>query len=112
MIEELPYKFEKRGFQYRRLVNAEHGYLFVVTDGNKTFYEVFKVRIARRLLDFNNRLYSNMYLKHKFPASEDFGKWAWTYSRLDDALAKLEDLRQMIEKKYRANELHCKSGDS
>jgi len=95
-IRKLPEKVKKNGFEYRlvkrtdeRAIYSQHAGL-----GQVIAYEVFKIKLGdlrkakKRWADmrkeqFNEADYEEFY--EKFPSDEDFGKTAWTYSKLAEA---------------------------
>lgn len=76
-------KGQVRGFIFTQIKKSESAYIYEVnvTEDQK-HYEVFKKR--------ENSKYKCV----SYPSDKAFGKWAWTYSSLDKALNKFEELNE------------------
>lgn len=84
---------EVTGFKFTQIHSTEYAYLFEVTDGStKTWYEVFKREKSAVCIDFEKRIFSETEFKERYPKAKDFGLWAWTYSKFEDAEKKLNEL--------------------
>jgi hypothetical protein len=100
-IKKLPENIRKNGFDYRlvkrndeRAIYSQHAGL-----GQIISYEVFKIKLGdqhkakerwAKLKNepFNPDDYEKSY--EKFPTNEDFGKTAWTYPTLEQAMVAFE----------------------
>ena len=85
-MKELPTEFEGRGevkgYNFKQVQRTDFGCIYEVTDtiNGKVHYEV-----SRRL---ENRLHGCV----SSPSIKSFGLWAWTYSDLESAQKKLDEL--------------------
>ena len=91
-IERLPLQFigtgEVKGFKFEQVSELPTHYIYSVNSGEETHYEVFEVRETPLCIDFENRIYSDVQFKHVYPKSNDFGVWAWTTKKLEQAQSK------------------------
>ena len=98
MIKELDYTFtgkgEVKGFTFNQLHKCKNAYLYEVTDGINTHYELFRRKISAKCIDFDRKIYSETDFKEIYPKSKDFGKWAWCYSDIKKAIEKFTELKQ------------------
>ena len=76
-----------RGFEFTQIEKSSFGYIYAVNTGNNTHYEVFK--------HVENTLYKTV----SYPSNKSFGKWAWTYSTLQKAEDKFDELELMFNEK-------------
>lgn len=93
----LPYQFdgkgEVKGFKFERINFSEHAFMYKRVDNDmNTHYEVFKRKLAPICIDFENRIYSDIYFKEVYPKSKDFGVWAWCFTDIDKARDKFKEL--------------------
>ena len=74
-------------------MRSESKALYRQSDGNiPVGYEVFKIRITQtRFWPFTNE---TLPAKEKFPSNEDFGKTAWSFKRLEDAMKKYNSIKE------------------
>ena len=95
-IEQLPEKFvgvgAVSGFVFRLCTRGNQTLLYEVDTKGSKHYEVFKIRLVGKCLDFDNRIYSKSELKEKYPSANDFGKWAWSKYGRADAFIKFNKL--------------------
>ena len=81
-IKELSTEFigrgQVKGFKFTQKNKTEKGYIYEVSTGYSTHYEVFKKRINKQ---FNCISY---------PSDKAFGFWAWSCSDYEGALHRLE----------------------
>jgi len=98
MIQLLETQFtgigEVKEFNFSQVANSETHYLYEVNTGANSHYEVFERRTSPICLDFANRTYSEIDFKEYYPKSNAFGVWAWTYTDLEKARAKFNELNQ------------------
>jgi len=80
-MKALRVNFRKNGFDYKQIKATAEGYIYQLTSGNTTRYEVFKHKINTR---FNVVSY---------PGNEAFGSWAWSCITLDYAEFKLKTFK-------------------
>ena len=73
---------EVRGYQFSQIYKTSRAFIYEVSYGEGKHYEVFKRRI-------NNRFGCVSY-----PTSQGFGIWAWTYSKLEKAIEKFNELEK------------------
>lgn len=78
-----------KGMVFSLLQETSNGFLYSVEDEGRVHYEVFK-RVERpKLLDWDTKEISEE--KYPvYPRTEDFGKWAWSYSSLEKAVSRLQ----------------------
>ncbi len=87
----LPLKLRKNGFNYNQVLRGLRSCLYRQRLIEKIdAYEVFKIRIR------SARYIQGKFLqaKERFPADEDFGKFAWTYTNFENAKKKYDELEQ------------------
>lgn len=90
MIKKLEKDFVKNRYdgwdkpvRFIQIEETETAYLYKREIGDYTDYEVFLKRNIR------DRRKNNGFLKEKYPNIKDFGKWAWSYIKLENAQKKL-----------------------
>ncbi len=83
---------EVKGFAFTKIKESNYGYIYQVINGSVMYFEVFKKKSAPICTDFENRIYDESLQKVRYPKSNDFGIWAWTYHKLDKAFEKLNSL--------------------
>ncbi len=71
---------EVKGHIFTQLSRTDRAFLYEVNTGNGIYYEVFKKKINHR------------YGCVSYPTSKAFGFWAWSYSNLEKAIAKINHL--------------------
>ncbi len=86
-----------KGFRFKRLHTSKIAQIYKVED-TSTNYDVFLRRFTPVLLDFELRIYSKNILKERYPTSNHFGKTAWHYMQLDQAINKFNELNCANEK--------------
>jgi len=69
-----------RGDKFTQIRCTNRAYLYEVNTGYSIYYEVFKYKENKRFCCVS------------YPTANSFGVWAWTYSTLDKALEKFNDL--------------------
>jgi|TARA_R110000796_G_scaffold193473_1_gene309980 hypothetical protein len=89
MIKSLEKRFTSQTFVRTFLKQTESGFIYEVTGDGKTWYEVFKLKLAPICLDFEKRTYSDTDFKVKYPKDNDFGIWAWCCNSLNKAEIRL-----------------------
>ena len=97
MIKDLENEFigtsDVKDFKFTKLDSTDKGFLYSVDPGEGNIhYEVFVKKLVPICIDFENRVYSDTDFKCVYPKSEDFGKWAFTYSDYGKAVEKLKSL--------------------
>ena len=90
MIKELPLEFIGTGevdeFEFKQIYKSSNAYMYKVSlDGRKPHYEVFERTLTPICIDYDKKIYSDVDFKVKYPKSNDFGRWAWTYNDYDKA---------------------------
>ncbi|MGC6438269.1 MAG: hypothetical protein ACON4B_04775 [Flavobacteriaceae bacterium] len=73
---------EVRGFDFTQIQQSNTAYLYEVDTGDSIYYEVFK-KTQRP----NSK-------RHCFPTSKAFGRWAWTFGSLENAIEKFNQLSE------------------
>ena len=71
---------EVKGFKFTQITCTNRAFLYEINTGDTLYYEVFKRRINKRF-DIES-----------YPSSKSFGIWAWTYSDLERATKKFNQL--------------------
>ena len=95
--KELEFNFsgigEVKGFEFTQIDKTVLAYAYEVNDneGNMHF-EVFKRKLTALCIDFEKKQYSETDFKVKYPRSNDFGIWAWTFTSKFKALLKLKEI--------------------
>lgn len=69
-----------KGFLFSQIQQSETAYLYKVNSGTSTYYEVFE-----KTQRTNSK-------QHCFPTSKAFGIWAWTFSTIEKAEEKFNEL--------------------
>jgi hypothetical protein len=91
VIKELKKEFlgigEVKGYQFSQIYKTSQAFIYEVSYGEGKHYEVFKKRINSRFGCVS------------YPTSKGFGIWAWTYSTLDKAIEKFNQLEQKGDSK-------------
>ena len=92
-IKKLKPVIQKNKFSYHLLVRENHKAIYEQKDDEITIaFEAFKVKLGKysdyqkSLSPTDNDFYES------FPKDEDFGKTAWTYRTLTDAMKKYESI--------------------
>lgn len=79
-----------KGFMFTQVEKSAFGYIYEVFTGVNYHYEVFKR---------NENTHFNCV---SYPTNKAFGRWAWTYSSLDKAKDKFNDLEVLFESKIQS----------
>ncbi len=81
-IKELPIEFagkgEVKGYFFTQVMKSDKAYIYAVDGGKR--YEVFKRKVNRR------------FFQVRYPSSQSFGVWAWTFTSYELALKRFEEL--------------------
>ena len=89
-MRQLQAQIKKNGYDYYQLKRGLKAFIYSQRIGNGPVvaFEVF------RLKEHKPYTISGVDIEggEAFPSDEAFGKWAWTYPRIDQALAKFEEL--------------------
>lgn len=92
----LPKQFEggvaTKGFIFTLFRSSDTHYIYRVDRSAGTHFEVFERKIVPICIDFASRQFSDTEGKEIYPKAEDFGRWAFTYTKEDRAIRKFEDL--------------------
>lgn len=81
----LPVKLRKNGFEYRMRLDGRRSYIYAQRGTNSDIaFEVFIKRYREERIINGKRLPA----KERFPSNEDFGKSAWAYRTMDEAMKK------------------------
>ncbi len=93
-MQELAKTISKNGFTYLLHTRGEKAFIYEQTgedeNGNvRTFaFEVF-----RRIVDAEKEVFNKVYpIRERFPANEDFGRWAWTIKEEADAIERFKKI--------------------
>lgn len=73
-------KGEVKGMFFTQVRSSERGFLYSVMDAGSVHYEVFERKV--------NQQYGGL----SYPRSKSFGKWAWSYTSLDRAVERFNNL--------------------
>ena len=87
----LPQKTCKNGFPYTQICRGARSCIYEQRVGQKLIaFEVFiiQTRSERSILG------KIIQAKEKFPSNEDFGKTAWTYWTVEQAMKKFNELEE------------------
>lgn len=95
-IKELKKEFlgigEVKGYKFSQIYKTSQAFIYEVSYDRGKHYEVFKRRVNSRFGCIS------------YPTSKGFGIWAWTYSTLDKAIEKFNQLEfntiKPVEKSY------------
>lgn len=89
-MKKLQEKINKNGYIYTQLQRCDKCALYEQKDksGNTIAFEVFLVRVNKARV-FNGKEIEE---SEAFPYDEAFGKWAWTYKNLSDAIIKYNSI--------------------
>jgi hypothetical protein len=93
-MKPLPDILRKNGFTYRKV--HREGDVAIYEQGyceNLKYYEVFQVKI-RPAREFKGVIREE---HEAFPSNEQFGKTAWSYRNLEDAIRRLTELKKQIQ---------------
>ena len=88
-MKKLPDELRYNGYKYTLYKRGEKAYIYTqhVGPGIKR-YEVFLIRIRPE-----EKIFGKLYPEREaFPANEDFGKTAWTYIKLENALKAFDEV--------------------
>lgn len=84
---EIQGRGEIRGITLIQVKKSDKAYIYARYDTNNgdrfDGYEVFK------------RKYNDRFDCESYPSSNAFGIWAWSYSKLDDAMRKFEEISKI-----------------
>jgi hypothetical protein len=98
MNKELEQSFvgtgEVQKFVFNQLEKSDNAYMYSVSDGRNTYYEVFKKRSNPICVDFEKKIYSDTDTKDTYPKSNNFGVWAWSYMSRKRAMDKFNSLNE------------------
>lgn len=91
--ELLPESFEKRGRAFTLIQRTDATALYLVRVCDVDRFEVWRRKFnegtTAKMPDGQTVVFPP---KEAFPRDADFGRWAWTYSRLEMALDKFKEL--------------------
>ena len=92
--QRLPENIRKNGFDYTQVRRGQRSFVFRQHATPKLdYYEVFLIKIRPAGEVFGKWQPA----KERFPGNEDFGNWAWSYSTIEAAMQKYEELEQREE---------------
>ncbi len=98
MIKKLQENFEGtgevKGFEFHQIKRGNKTFIYEVYASGSSHFEVFLIKTTSLCLDFKKRLYSETEFKEIYAKGKDFGKWAWTYIKLTDALNKFYEIER------------------
>ena len=96
-IKELPFQFtgigEVKEIEFIQITGGEFAYIYKVFNGNP-YFEVFERKNSPVCIDFTKRIYSETEFKETYPKSKSFGVWAWTFSNIEDAFEKYNQINK------------------
>jgi hypothetical protein len=100
--ELLPKTKKKNGYTYKQLKRGKKAFIYAQHDPRNdriVAFEVFELKIQKeKVANYPGAPEVFYPSKERFPGNEDFGRWAWTYSRRESAESKFEELEKKEEK--------------
>lgn len=91
IIKPLPEILRKNGFTYFLVQRSPQKAIYRQTYENVPIaFEVFSIRV--RGIQFSHILNKSLPPAERFPSNEDFGRTAWSYRTLEDAMRKYEEI--------------------
>jgi len=103
--EKLPLNKSKNGYAYRQIKRNDKAAIYEQSVENEVNgeigtvvgHEVFRIQISKpcSLVQKHGKKKGQVYnypAGERFPGNEDFGKWAWAYTTLDQAMVKFNEL--------------------
>ena len=96
-MKSLPDILRKNGFDYYLVIRSEKVACYEQRySENVKYYEIFIIKVKHE-----QNLFGRFYKERElFPADSDFGKSAWSFRNLDDAIKKF---RELVEKEKKKN---------
>lgn len=96
-IQQLPDKFigtgDVKDFKFVKFKFSDKGFIYEIRiNGILSHYEVFERKTTPICLNFEERIYSETEFKEMYPKSNDFGKWAWSCSNVENAFKRFNEL--------------------
>lgn len=88
-MKPLPEIIHKRGFTYTQVCRGQRSCIYAQgVSGNIVCYEVFIIKITQP------RHFKSKFIEahERFPHDESFGRWAWSFSTLEEAKTKFNEL--------------------
>lgn len=96
IIHQLPKSFigvgEVRDHNFILLKEGDYAFIYKKEQEKSISFEVFKKKLSPLLISLEDRIYSETDFKYKYPKSEDFGVWAFTFNNFNKALNKFNKL--------------------
>ena len=80
LAEQNQGKGEVRGYLFTQIRQTDKAFIYEVSSGDRKYYEVFK------------RVENHRFACISYSTSKAFGIWAWTYSTLEKAIKKFDEL--------------------
>jgi hypothetical protein len=81
----LPNDIRKNGFSYKQVLRGDRSCIYEQRVGQKIIaFEVFMIRVMQEK-SFMGKIFKE---REIFPSNEDFGKTAWTYWTIEEAMVK------------------------
>ncbi len=78
-IKELPQTLTFKGDEFAQVAKSAFTYAYLRLYNGVKYMEVFKIKTAEILSDFDNKIGSGEF-KHRYPSDNDFGTWAWCFN--------------------------------
>ena len=89
----LPIRLRRNGFNYTLVLRGSRSCIYEQeVSKNQKHYEVFLIKIKPERF-FHNKI---LVAAERFPYSEAFGKWAWSFWTKEEAFEKFEKLESHI----------------
>ena len=86
-------KIRKNGINYTLIQKGMRTAIYKQTDTKEPeCYEVFVLRFAPEK-NINGKILPE---RERFPSNEDFGKFAWTYRTLTEAIKRFSELEKLL----------------
>ena len=73
---------EVKGYSFAMIGMTEKAFIYLVSGNGNNHYEVFKKTVNRRFACIS------------YPTAKAFGIWAWTYTKLELAIKKYNELNK------------------
>ena len=83
--EEFKGRGQVKGFVFTQLEKSAAGYIYAVYTGENVHFEVFKHK--------ENKHFNCV----SYPSNKGFGVWAWTFSDIDKAKNKFDELETLLD---------------
>jgi len=95
-MQELEKVIRKNGFDYHLHTRGENAFIYEQKGENwKDETVTFAFEVFRKIVDPEKEVFNTVYpIRERFPANEDFGKWAWTIKEEEKAIERFNLLEK------------------